>query len=65
MIEDALGMELAKAKAYLAGQGYRVTEKETRSKKGVDGNEARVIRVRKTGEDSVELCYAVFKTNVL
>lgn len=60
-----LGMELSKAKAYLADRGYRVTEKEVRSKKGVPGNQARVIRVRETAADSVELCYAVFKTNVL
>lgn len=65
MTDDVLGMELEKAKAYLAAQGYRVTEKEVRSKKGVPGNEARVIRVRETAAESVELCYAVFKTNVL
>ena len=64
MTGAVLGMELAKAKAYLAALGYCAIEKEVRSRKGVPGNEARVIRARETAADCVELCYAIFQTNV-
>ncbi len=59
-----LGYELHHAKDMLAREGYSVSCAEVSSRKGVRGNEARVIRVRRTGENSVELTYAVFKTDV-
>lgn len=59
-----LGFELHEATDKLAREGYAVTCTQVSSKKGVAGNEARVVRVRRTGERSVELTYAVFRTDV-
>ncbi len=61
---DVLGLELARAKDLLAREGYEVAAAQVSSKKGIAGNEARVVRVRRTGELCVELTYAVFKTDV-
>lgn len=61
---DVLGLELHNAMDILAREGYAVTCAQVSSKKGVLGNEARVVRVRRTGDDSFELTYAVFKTDV-
>jgi predicted secreted protein len=63
-LTDVLGFELHNAMDILAREGYAVTCAQVSSKKGVSGNEARVVRVRRTGDDSVELTYAVFKTDV-
>lgn len=61
---DVLGFELHNAVDVLTRAGYTVTCAQFSSKKGVDGNEARVVRVCETGEQMLELTYAVFKTDV-
>lgn len=43
--------------------GYAVISVETRSRKGVDGNEARVVRQKSLKSGEIELVYAVFKTD--
>ena len=62
MLPSVLGLELSRAAALLEAAGARVETVEVRSRKGVEGDSARVIRQRQRGE-VVELCYAVFKTN--
>ncbi|HWQ58726.1 MAG TPA: hypothetical protein VN540_06865 [Clostridia bacterium] len=61
---DVLGFELHRATELLAREGYAVSCAQISSKKGVPGNEARVVRVRRTGDFCVELTWAVFKTDV-
>ena len=61
---DVLGFEVHNATELLAREGYAVTCAQVSSKKGMQGNEARVVRVRRTGDDSIELTYAVFKTDI-
>lgn len=56
-------MSLENAETVLKSEGINVRLVETRSKKGVDGNDRRVVRVRKEG-DTVELTWALFKTDV-
>jgi len=63
-LTDVLGLELNRAAELLAREGYEVAAAQVSSKKGVAGNDARVVRVRRTGEFKVELTYAVFKTDV-
>ena len=57
-----LGYELGRAKELLEAEGYSVRCVETRSRKGLNGNEKRVIRQRADG-DAVELIWALFKTD--
>ncbi len=59
---SVLGYELARAKELLEAEGYSVKCIETRSRKGLNGNEKRVIRQRADG-DSAELVWALFKTD--
>lgn len=60
------GLELDAAVRLLEGEGYRVETVETRSRKGVDGSDAkRVIRVLELTdrpERTVQLVYAEFRT---
>lgn len=58
---SVLGYELSRAVELLEAQGYRVSCVETRSRKGVDGSETRVIRQR-IADGQAELVWAVFKT---
>lgn len=58
---SVLGYELSRAVELLEAQGYRVSCVETRSRKGVDGSEKRVIRQR-IADGQAELVWAVFKT---
>jgi hypothetical protein len=62
---DVRGFALDEAVTLLQRQGYGVTTQEVRSKKGLEGNERRVVRV-KLFEDKKEaaLTYAQFKTAV-
>ncbi len=60
---SVLGYELAHAIELLEAEGYTVTCVETRSRKGVEGNEARVVRER-ISHGQAELVYAVFLTEI-
>ena len=59
---SVLGYELQRAKQLLEESGYAVCCTEIRSRKGVEGNEARVVRQLEK-EGCVELVYAIFKTD--
>ncbi len=61
---DVLGLELRHARDILAREGLRVTCTEVASRKGVAGNEARVVRVRVAAPGEAELLWALFKTDV-
>ena len=63
-IASVLGMELSLAKERLEQAGYTVKETELRSRKGLKGDAARVIRVCARGDGGVELCWSLFKTDV-
>ena len=63
---NVLGLGLDRAKQLLDDAGWAVTLDEARSKKGVPGGtDARVIRQTQTGESTVALVYAVFRTEPL
>ena len=59
-----LGLPLEKAAAMLEAEGYRVETVEARSRKGVNGDSLRVIRVLKLDEKTVQITYSEFLTNV-
>ena len=59
-----LGLPPEKAAAILAAEGYRVETVEARSRKGVNGDSLRVIRVLKLDEKTVQITYSEFLTNV-
>jgi hypothetical protein len=63
-LRNVEGLELSLAVAALESEGMAVKTVEVSSRKGVNGNERRVVRARQTGENSAELTYAVFKTSV-
>ena len=46
------GLELSLAVAALESEGMAVKTVEVSSRKGVNGNERRVVRARQTGENS-------------
>ncbi|MDD5981707.1 MAG: hypothetical protein PUC27_06130 [Clostridium sp.] len=48
----------------LEAEGYRVETVEARSRKGVNGDSLRVIRVLKLDEKTVHITYSEFLTNV-
>ena len=48
----------------LEAEGYRVETVEARSRKGVNGDSLRVIRVLKLDEKTVQITYSEFLTNV-
>jgi len=58
---SVLGYELSRAAELLESEGYQVHCVETRSRKGVDGSEKRVVRQR-IADGQAELVWAVFKT---
>ena len=58
---SVLGYELSRATELLESEGYQVYCVETRSRKGVDGSEKRVVRQR-IADGQAELVWAVFKT---
>ena len=60
-----LGYPLASGRKKLEEQGYTVRCVETRSRKGVQGDDMRVIRQKLLDADSktVEIVYAIFHTN--
>lgn len=59
-----LGLPPEKAAAMLEVEGYRVETVEARSRKGVNGDSLRVIRVLKLDEKTVQITYSEFLTNV-
>ena len=60
--EQVLGLELSDAVRRLEQAGYTVVCEAVSSRKGMDGNEARVIRQREQGR-CVKLMYSIFKTD--
>lgn len=58
---SVLGYELSRATELLEAEGYTVHCIETRSRKGVDGSEKRVVRQR-IADGQAELVWSVFKT---
>lgn len=58
------GLELSAAINALEADGIQVTTIEVSSRKGVDGDERRVVRDKQTGKNSAELTFAVFKTRI-
>ncbi len=61
---NVLGLPLEEVISLYESEGNKVVCTEVRSKKGVpDGNDKRVIRVRRDPEtNTVYLAYSVFKT---
>lgn len=61
-----LGQPLDRAVSLLEARGYRIETVETRSRKGVEGDSLRVIRIEELGcaEPIVRITYSEFKTNV-
>lgn len=60
---SVLGYELSRAEEMLRAEGFHVECEEVRSRKGLCGNESRVVRQRLTGDREVTLTYAIFKTD--
>lgn len=60
---NCLGTEPEYAEKVLRSEGYSVTFKEVRSKKGVESDTARVIRQRLIDDKSIELCFAFIKSS--
>lgn len=58
------GFELSKAIAALNAEGIQAQTLEVSSRKGVDGNEKRVVRAMQTGEGTALITWAWFKTRV-
>jgi hypothetical protein len=66
---EVLGFELSRAVMILEQAGYEVTTGEVRSRKGLMGNERRVVRQQAMpsnadGQPRIRLTYAVFCTQV-
>lgn len=66
---NVLGLALSQAVSLLEAEGYAVETVEVSSKKGVQGNERRVVRqqalpVLSGGPKRICLTYAVFLTDV-
>ena len=59
---DTQGFPLESAVRLLRDAGCVVRSQEVRSKKGVEGGEARVLRQTETADGAVELTYAYCKT---
>ena len=58
-----LGYELSRAEEILQAEGFQVRSEEVRSRKGLLGNEARVVRQRLSDDGEAILTYAIFKTD--
>ena len=63
---EVLGLELSNALDLLKSEGYSVRCVGYASRKGVKGNEKRVIRQKIVDDDlkTVEVVYSIFKTDV-
>ena len=66
---SVLGLPLSEAVALLEAEGYAVETVEVSSKKGVQGNERRIVRQKELpvlpgGPKRICLTYAVFLTDV-
>lgn len=59
-----LGYPLEWARKRLLEAGYAVETSEARSRKGLPGGESRVVRQELTGNATVLLTYATFKTEL-
>lgn len=59
-----MGFELSAAVLQLEREGYLVIAQEVRSKKGMSGNERRVVREKQIDEKTVCLTYALFQTQI-
>jgi len=64
-LTDVLGWELSRAVAALEAEGFAVSTVGVSSRKGVKGNESRVIRQRRKGDAEAELTFSVFKTDLM
>jgi len=62
-LSSVLGLPVEEAVRILEAEGCAVRLIETRSRKGVNGNEARVVRQRVLVSGETELIYSVFKTD--
>lgn len=62
-MKNVLGIELHHAEELLRAEGESVQTLEVRSRKGVNGNEARVVRQCVRDDGTVVLTYAIFKTD--
>ncbi|MDL2258526.1 hypothetical protein LJC42_05170 [Eubacteriales bacterium OttesenSCG-928-K08] len=67
---NVLGFELEAAVLLLTAKGFEVKTQEVRSRKGLIGNERRVVRQRRLPEElgrpkSILLTYAEFQTSVV
>ena len=68
-MSGVLGFELSHAIAIMELAGFEVLTREVKSRKGVQGNERRVVREQKLpcssdGKPQICLTYAVFCTQV-
>lgn len=63
-MKSVLGWELNKALAYLSEQGIRPLVQETRSRRGVDQGEERVVRLRQDGAGQYVLTWTRFQTEL-
>lgn len=61
-MKSVLGWELHKALAYLAEQGVSPLLQETRSRRGVEQGEARVVRLTEDGAGQYVLTWTRFET---
>lgn len=59
---EVLGLPVKLARGILSREGCDVIEKNTASRKGVDGSDDRVIRARLLPDGRVELVCSIFKT---
>ena len=59
-----MGLPLPIATERLQSEGFLVRSLELRSRKGLAGNENRVIRQRALPQNTIELVYASFKTDL-
>jgi hypothetical protein len=65
MTLNLIGMDADEARRMLSGQGFDVRRIAYSSRRGVEGaDSARVIRVRDSGNNSIEITVAQFRTKV-
>ena len=62
-MRNVLGLPLATAVALLTADGYAVETAETRSRKGTEGADLRVLRQREH-DGTVNILYAAFTTTL-
>lgn len=63
-MKSVLGWELNKALAYLREQGVELLLEETRSRRGVEQGEARVVRLKQNEEGTCTLTWSRFQTEM-